>query len=184
MTQGHYNAGAVKAFVLCAPALFLCCATAFAATYSNLAGSATGFQYRNEPRAYVVEQTHDFSKRSVTTGDIVRLIHVPPMARVLSVQASIVSASTVIAGDDQTLSVGDDADGTGWLAGVDPTGATSYESTPILSVQSNAPAAVVVQPAYALGKYYGNADTIDIRAEGRITNGQLRVRAAAIDLSR
>lgn len=237
MKQGHYKSAVLRAFVLCAPALFSSCCPVFAATYDNRAGSTNGFQFRYEPRAYVVEQTHDFSSRSVTTGDVVRLINIPPQAKVTTVQVEILTACTPIGSDNQYVSIGDGFTPAGWISGIIASTVASSDSSPtlsasltpqavslpsllpsvlvtgavlevqsvdlggtnvvtnaILSVQSGAPTSadlmtngtisVSVSPPYAMGKYYGNHDTIDLLAYGRITNGVIRVRAAAIDFSR
>lgn len=255
MKPAQYMAVALGLLVMAAPV--------HSATYSNLAGSATGFQYQSQPRSYVIEQTHNFAKQAVTTGDVVKLIHVPAGARALFVQAEILTAATAIDSYQQTISVGDSADPDGWLTTFSATNeaqfisdaAIAYTFTPAMAsvtnqvvtnvaletfyytlepispitnlllesvavmetnvltnvvleagaielpgLVTNATASVqygdlvttaptggavtvTITPAYGLGRYYLTNDTINITAAGRITNGSVRVRLAAIDLS-
>jgi hypothetical protein len=162
-------------------------ASVMAETYNMTLGGTDGYSATlASPRFFVLERTIDFADRNVTTNDVVESITVVKNSRVVSVQAEVLEASTTNTNTTQTVKVGDGADDDGWLASVNMLSASSAMSSPVVSVTGpqSTNLTVSVSPAFAMGKYYTANDTIDIKANGVLVDGKIRLRVAVIDFTK
>lgn len=141
-------------------------------TYTDSLGfdkGSAGFHAAGLNRVHRVEVTLDFAKitaaraaasaTALANGDIIEAIPLPAKSLVMAVGLDVTTAE----GGTLTIDVGDGTDPDGYLDGVNGNTVASYQSGNNLTVTAGTPNAVVGTPyAYALGKYYSAADTLDV----------------------
>lgn len=116
-------------------------------------------------RVHLIEVELDFAKiaaaraaagaAALGAGDVLEALPIPAKTMVLKVGADV----TTTEGGTLTLDVGDGTDPDGFLDGVNANAVAGYSSAAVTLVEG---APNTLSPAYAFGKYYGAADTIDV----------------------
>lgn len=135
------------------------------ATFSTyLDGSSTtngnGSNAAGFPAVTVFEGVYDSSKRALAAADVVELIKIPARSYVVKVFYHVLNGDAT-----QTLNVGDGTDPDGYVAAAD------------VATAGNAG---VGGGAYAAGKFYTAADTIDIEVPATKAFDTLKVRVVAL----
>ena len=93
---------------------------------------------------------------ALTGGDVLEVLRIPAGTQVLAVGLNVTTAE----GGTLTVDVGDGADPDGYLDGVDGNAVAGYSSSQV-TISEGTPN--TISPALAFGKYYGSADTIDVK---------------------
>lgn len=135
------------------------------ATFSTyLDGSSTtngnGSNAAGFPAVTVFEGVYDASKRALAAADVVELIKLPARSYVVKVFYHVITGDAT-----QTLNIGDGTDPDGYVAAADV--ATAGNSG-------------VGAGAYAAGKFYAAADTIDLEVPATKALDTLKVRVVAL----
>ena len=155
------------------------------ATYSVMTGSGVNAYPADLAGLYAVQATLDFTDINSGAGtvqnDIVQLIQVPANTQVLGVSFSVTTASSNMA--DFDLGDGDDVDG--YVDGASMATVNDGASVPgalTVASPSTFPNNTV---AFAVGKFYTAADTIDLKqnTNATVVTGVLKVKAVMIDLN-
>lgn len=163
------------------------------ATYTDSLGfdkGSAGFHAAGLNKVHRVEVTLDFAKiaaarlaagaTALTSGDIIEAIPLPAKSLVLGVGLDV----TTVEGGTLTIDIGDGTDPDGFLDGVNANTAASYWSGNNLTVTAGSPNAVAGTPyAYALGKYYSAADTIDVVTVNAADAAVMKLWAIVVDCS-
>jgi len=121
----------------------------------------------------LLERTMDFAEiaayragaglTALAANDVYEAISLNAKTLVLHVGIDVITAGTA----SLTLDVGDGTDPDGYLDGVSGTAVGSFQSGNNLTLTAGTPNAITGSPyAYALGKYYTAADTIDLKLVG------------------
>jgi len=93
---------------------------------------------------------------ALTAGDVLEVLQVPAGTQVLAVGLNVTTAE----GGTLTVDVGDGDDPDGYLDGVDGNAVAGYSSSQV-TISEGTPN--TISPALAFGKYYTDADTIDVK---------------------
>jgi hypothetical protein len=163
------------------------------ATYTDSLGfdkGSTGFHVAGLNKISRVEVVLDFAKitaaraaasaTALANGDIIEAIPLPAKCLVMAVGLDVTTAE----GGTLTIDVGDGSDTDGFLDGVNANTVASYQSGNNLTVTAGTPNAVAGTPyAYALGKYYSAADTIDVVIVNAADVAVMRLWALVVDCS-
>lgn len=112
------------------------------------------------PAVTIFENTFDAGKRNLAAADVVQLINIPANSFVVKVMYKVLSGDAT-----QTLNVGDGTDPDGYVAAADV--ATAGNSG-------------VGAGAYASGKFYAAADTIDLEVPAAKAFDTLVVKVVAV----
>lgn len=123
----------------------------------------------------LLERTMDFAEiaayragaglTALAANDVYEAISLNAKTLVLHVGIDVIGAGTA----SLTLDVGDGTDPDGYLDGVSGTAVGSFQSGNNLTLTAGTPNAITGTPyAYALGKYYTAADTIDLKLVGYV----------------
>lgn len=130
-------------------------------------------------KMYVLESEIDFTNTSNTLAqnDIAELIAVPGNCYVQMVRWEV----KTVEGAARNFSLGDGASATGYLASTSANAIAEGCSAPV-SLTEGAPNTVT---GFSNGKYYPNADTIDLTAvtAGGLTTAKINVKAYIIDFN-
>lgn len=139
---------------------------------TNSVGASGGYPAHGAPRMFTVTKALDFSSASIValnsgTGpaqnDVLQLIHVPAKTVVHGVYYTIDTASSNLADFD----IGDGADIDGYHDGVNLTNGTNdFTGFGVSGTE-----------AFAAGKYYASADTIDgvCKTAASIVTGKITI---------
>lgn len=163
------------------------------ATYTDSLGfnkGAAGFHNAGLHKVHRVEVVLDFAKiaaarlaagaTALTSADVIEAIPLPAKSLVMAVGLDVTTAE----GGTLTIDVGDGTDIDGYLDGVNANTVASYQSGNNLTVTAGTPNAVAGTPyAYALGKYYSAADTIDVVVNNAPDAAVMRLWALVMDCS-
>lgn len=124
---------------------------------SNIASSATAAA--SFPMQTTIEGTFDASRRNLAAEDVATLIDIPAGTFVHKVFIHVITADA-----SQTLNVGDGADPDGYVAAADV---------------GTADTRAMGAGAFAAGKFYTAADTIDLEVPATMAFDTLKVRVVA-----
>lgn len=124
--------------------------TISASSGSNAAGS---------PAVTVIEGIYDAGRRNLAAADVVEVLKIPAKTQVLKVFYEVLTADAT-----QTLNIGDGADVDGYVAAGD------------VGTAGNTAAGA---GAFATGKYYSAADTIDLEVPTGKALDTLKIRVCA-----
>lgn len=139
----------------------------------NLTAGETRNIHAGAVKAFVVEQTIDFSKTPAASGDVIQALNVQRGWLV-----NTVLVETVIPeGAAATAQVGDGALATGFIPSANLNSAGLYKSN--LTLTEAAPNTVT---GYTAGKLYTAADTIDLVVSAALDAAKVVVRAVVFDL--
>lgn len=128
-------------------------------TYLDGTGFGAGSNAASFPAATVFEAVYDSSRRALAAADVVELIKIPARSYVAKVFYHVITGDA-----SQTLNVGDGTDPDGYVAAAD------------VATAGNAG---VGAGAYASGKFYSAADTIDLEVPATKAFDTLKVRVVA-----
>lgn len=109
-------------------------------------------------RVICVENTLDFSVTNVGSGNVVQALKIPANVRVIDCGFEVIVAE----GSAASCDLGDSADPNGFDDAID------LNASAILATTRGT-------DAYALGRRYTAADTIDLEVHGDLTVGKVRV---------
>jgi hypothetical protein len=123
----------------------------------------------------LLERTMDFAEiaayragaglTALVANDVYEAISLNAKTLVLATGVAVTGAGTA----SLTLDVGDGTDPDGYLDGVAADAVGSFQSGNNLTLTAGTPNAITGTPyAYALGKYYTAADTIDLKLVGYV----------------
>jgi len=127
------------------------------ATVSDfLTGPALASGYNIGGQSHHAENVLDFSVTNVSGSDVVQALNIPANALVKSVWVECMTVEGGVA----TMDIGDGADADGWDAAVD----------------ANSAAGIIEgDGAFAGGKLYSSADTIDIVPSADLDTAKIRI---------
>ena len=124
-----------------------------------LTGGMKGIPTRKAGSTFIVEREIDLQAEGVATADVVQALNIEAG---WFVHKTLVEIQRIAAGTSGSLIVGDGADPNGFDTAVDLKGAVGTVSSTGLVLAEGAPNTLV--DAYAAGKYYTAADTLDLTA--------------------
>jgi len=146
------------------------------ATINLTKGGDKGYPHLAGNRHFVLEGEFDAVEHPLAQNDIAQVISIPANSFVQLVKWEVER----VEGAARNFAVGDGSDDDGFIT------ATSANS---LAKGASALALTEAQPntvtGYTAGKFYGSADTIDIKApsSGGLTGCKIRLKAVVIDLN-
>lgn len=146
------------------------------ATYDHTRGGNTAHSYASGfgRMPFLLEQSIDFVKANRANGDVLQVLSIPANTLVLwtAVDVEIVEGGTATA----TLGDGDDPDGFIPSANLNSGGTTAQA----LALTTGTPNTVT---GYSNGKFYAEADTIDLVLANDCDAAKVRIRALCFDVS-
>lgn len=146
------------------------------ATVASLLNAAA-IPHSGLSKVYLVRNRLDFSKTPVANADVVQALSIPANTVVLKAFCNIVTAE----GGALTAELGDGADANGWDVQVDLNAAAGTITAPSMALNEGAPNTYT--DAYAPGKLYDAADTIDLTMGGAADAAIVDVYALCVDLN-
>lgn len=133
------------------------------ATTHDVTGDSTTFPWVGGQKCFVIEKEFDCSDTALVSGDTYKALHIPANTLVLHVAVEVTTAE----GGVGTVDIGDDSTTNGWCAGIDVNSATTSLGA----------------GAYAGGKVYAVADTLDVLANNALDAAVFTVLAVCFDVS-
>lgn len=128
-------------------------------------------------KVYLMRQRLNFSETPCASGDVVQALSIPANTFVQKAFCNIVTAE----GGALTAELGDGADANGWDVQVDLNAAAGTITAPSMALSEGTPNTYT--DAYAPGKLYDAADTIDLVLGGAADAAVVDVYAICVDLN-
>lgn len=146
------------------------------AIFTLARGGAQGYPDTSARKVYVIEGVLDAASQPLAQNDVAELINVPAGSFVQLVQYEV----EAVEGEARNFSIGDGSDADGYITSTSANSEGAGISS--LALTEGDPNTVT---GYTAGKYYAEADTIDLTAvtSGGLTAAVIRVKAVVIDLN-
>jgi len=143
--------------------------------------NSAGYPAHTFPRVHLIQMDLDFvaiaaarlaaGATALASGDVLEVLQIPAKTHVLMVGVDVLNAGTAAL----DLDIGDGSDPDGYLDGIagDAEAGFSSAQAPALALTltegtPNTLNTYAITPAFFAGKYYGAADTIDMKFVGQV----------------
>lgn len=141
------------------------------ATYNMTKGGNAALPVTGKDHHFVLTGVLDCTKQALAGGDVAQVLNVPPKTLVKRLHYSVETAE----GAAVSFTAGDGTDPDGFLAAINGNALGSGVST--LALAEGTPNTV---SGYSAGKYYAEADTIDLVAGGAAAACKIVIKAEVV----